>query len=172
VLGPIPLTARLTSASPNRENERVMAAALARAWLPQEASLEPRENGTVRIGRQTLAWKHTPPVTDALDLVQALGPTENAVAYAVAIFDAPQAMSGLKLLFASDDAAKVWLNGRPVWTINSTRGVNLDQDEVPNISLKAGRNVLLVKVVQGVGGWGAAARFVHADGSPVKKLRG
>jgi hypothetical protein len=80
-------------------------------------------------------------------------------------------MSGLKLLFASDDAAKVWLNGRPIWTINSTRGVNLDQDELPNISLKAGRNVLVVKVVQGVGGWGTAARFVHADGSPVKELK-
>jgi hypothetical protein len=65
----------------------------------------------------------------------------------------------------------VWLNGRPLWTINSTRGVNLDQDEVPNISLKAGRNVLVVKVVQGVGGWGTAARFVHADGSAVKELR-
>jgi hypothetical protein len=167
VLGPIPLTTRLSSASPNRENERVMGAALARAWVPNEASLEPRENGTVRIGRQALTWKHAPPVTDALDLIQALGPTENAVAYAVANFDAPQAMSGLKLLFASDDAAKVWLNGRPLWTINSTRGVNLDQDEAPNVSLRAGRNLLVVKVVQGVGGWGTAARFVHADGSPV-----
>ncbi len=145
-----------------------MGAALDRAWVPEEAALMPGEDEAVRIGSRTLRWKRVSSAPDALDLNHALGETQNAVAYAVAIFDVPRAVTGLNLRFASDDAAKVWLNGREIWRVNTTRGVNLDQDVVPKVSLRAGRNVLVVKVVQGVGGWGLAARFERSDGSPYR----
>src|SRR5262249_41683470 len=133
------------------------------------ADLTPRENGTVRAGALTLRWQHATASPD-LDLNRALGTTENAVAYAVAVFTSPRAEAAVELRFASDDAARVWLNGRQVWTVNTTRGVDLDEDTVPGLSLRAGRNVLVVKVVQGVGGWGTAARFTHNNGTPLRDL--
>jgi hypothetical protein len=166
VLGPIAIEGRITSAQPNAENKRLMGAALDRAWVPSEGLLKPRESGMVTVGNRVLGWKHVRAEEDTLDLIQALGQTEDAVAYTVAEFEAPQAVSGLKLRFGSDDAAKVWLNGKLIWTINTTRGVTVDEDEIRGVSLRAGRNVLVVKVVQGVGGWGLAARFVRVDGSP------
>ena len=33
------------------------------------------------------------------------------------IFDSPREMHDVSLLFASDDAAQVWLNGKPAWTV-------------------------------------------------------
>jgi hypothetical protein len=170
-LGPIPLGERLTSAQTTPENERVMGAALARAFVPGEASLLPSAGGLVRVGNQGLQWRRAQGVTDAVDLNSVLGPTENAVAYAVAVIEVPRTVDGLQLLFGSDDAAKVWLNGRVIWSVNRTRGVNLDEDSVPGLSLLAGRNTLVVKVVQGVGGWGLAARFARKDGTPFRDFR-
>jgi hypothetical protein len=171
VLGPIPLGERLTSAQNTAENERVMGAALSRAFVAGEASLRPGEGETLRVGDRTLRWRRVQAAPDALDLNQVFGQTDNAVAYAVAVIDVPQAVDGLQLLFGSDDAAKVWLNGREIWSVNRTRGVNLDEDLVPGLSLRAGRNTLVVKVVQGVGGWGLAARFVRKHGAPFRDFR-
>ena len=48
--------------------------------------------------------------------------------------------------FGSNDAVKVWVNGQVVLDNNVQRGLQVDQDRVP-VSLKAGKNDLLVKVV-------------------------
>ncbi len=52
----------------------------------------------------------------------------------------------------SDDGVKLWLNGRLIVDADVYRGMNI-QDHVLELSLKPGRNTLLVKVTQGVGGW-------------------
>ena len=57
------------------------------------------------------------------------------------------------LYLGSDDGAKVWLNGKPVWTVDHIRSVLSDQDIVPGLFLKKGRNVLVVKIGQGIAGW-------------------
>ena len=52
----------------------------------------------------------------------------------------------------SDDGVKLWFNGRLVVDADVYRGMNI-QDHLLELSLKPGRNTLLVKVTQGVGGW-------------------
>jgi hypothetical protein len=39
------------------------------------------------------------------------------------------------------------------------RGVSIDEDIIQDLPLGPGRNVLVVKVGQGVGGWGLTARL-------------
>ena len=80
----------------------------------------------------------------------------------------PRETKNATLLFGSDDAAKVWLNGEVVHTVTRVRGVSLDEDEIRGLTLKPGRNVLVVKVAQGVGGWGLSARFELPDGSVLR----
>jgi len=54
------------------------------------------------------------------------------------------------LSFGSDDAIKVWLNGERVLAKKVTRGVEPDQEKVV-VTLAAGKNTLLVKIVNGAG---------------------
>ena len=53
----------------------------------------------------------------------------------------------------SDDAIKVWLNGQVVHENEVGRGYSPESDRA-TIRLKAGKNRLLVKIVNYVGGWG------------------
>jgi hypothetical protein len=56
------------------------------------------------------------------------------------------------LSFGSDDAIKVWLNGEPVLANKLIRVVAPDQEKA-TVDLRAGKNELLVKVVNGGGGY-------------------
>ncbi len=69
----------------------------------------------------------------------------------------------VKLELGSDDGVKAWLNDELVHANNVARGVT-PGDDVVEIALKAGDNILLLKIVQGGGGWGACARIRNLDG--------
>lgn len=76
----------------------------------------------------------------------------------------------VQLLVGSDDAVKVWLNGRLVHEFKGIRGHEPLKDRVP-ATLKAGWNTLLLKVVQCSGGWGFSAAVKSPAGEPLEGLR-
>ncbi|MBK8979092.1 MAG: DUF1553 domain-containing protein [Planctomycetes bacterium] len=63
----------------------------------------------------------------------------------------------VELLFGSDDALRVWLDGERVHDNPTSRGAALDQDRVA-VHLTAGEHELLVKIVNGGGPGGFAFR--------------
>jgi len=165
VLGPLPVRSELRTAVDNAENQAQLQRLLQETLVAGEAALDPSEGQEVNVSSTVRRWRRVQTPGDALDFHQAFGrETQSAVAYAVATVNSPREMKNVTLLFGSDDAAKVWLNGKEVWSVNRVRGVNPDDDIVSGLTLKEGRNVLVVKVAQGVGGWGVNARFEAADG--------
>lgn len=87
-----------------------------------------------------------------------IGPMDNCVAYALAIFDSPCDQEA-DLLIGSDDGAAAWCNGELiVHNLEVARGCTVDQD-CGRVRLRSGRNHLLVKIGQFGGGWGFALRF-------------
>ncbi|HEU4753792.1 MAG TPA: glycoside hydrolase family 2 TIM barrel-domain containing protein, partial [Armatimonadota bacterium] len=167
VLGPLPSGTGLRSSQDSPESHAAMEQMLAKPFLADEAL--PDTSQPARVNGQALPWRAARAATDALDFHQVFGrETNNAVAYAVARFELPRGIEDASLLFGSDDSAKVWLNGKLVHTVVRIRGVNLDEDEIRGLTLKPGPNVLVVKVAQGVGGWGVAARFQKPDGTILK----
>ena len=54
--------------------------------------------------------------------------------------------------FGSDDGLKLWVNGRLLIDVDAYRGLNV-QDHQLDLPLNAGRNTVLAKITQGVGGW-------------------
>jgi hypothetical protein len=71
----------------------------------------------------------------------------------------------------SDDGIKVWINNKLVHTNNVERGLNNGEDRV-QIELKKGWNYCMMKVSQGVGGWGASVCFTDPDtGEALNDLR-
>ncbi len=68
-----------------------------------------------------------------------------------------------RLELGSDDGVKAWLNEELVHSNNVNRGVTPGEDRAA-ITLNAGENVVLLKIIQGSGGWGACARVRGAAG--------
>ena len=84
-----------------------------------------------------------------INLIEALGNTQNAVAYLQAASGRRRAQKAT-LQLGSDDGVKVWLNGKQVHANNAARGVTPDEDKIP-VSLQQGVNELLLKVTNGGG---------------------
>jgi len=104
---------------------------------------------------ESVEWKKSP-LALGKELPNFVG-KENAAAYLRSTIDAPQARD-LTLRVSSDDAVKVWLNGTPVHSNKALRGVSTATDTV-NLSLKAGANSLLIKIVNGTAGDGVLVRL-------------
>lgn len=73
------------------------------------------------------------------------------------------------LELGSDDAIKAWLNGALIHANKAFRPCTPGEDRV-EISLKEGWNELMLKIIQGGGGWAAHARVVDVDGKPMDDL--
>ena len=70
----------------------------------------------------------------------------------------------VRLEIGTDDGVKVWLGGKLIHEVNTSRGLSVGQDKV-KATLQKGSNELLMKVTQGGGGWEACARVRAPDGS-------
>lgn len=124
-------------------------------------------------GGENLKWK---PHQEAdpmglVNLVQVLAPAKEAVGYAFAEVDAPQAMAG-QLRVGADDNCTVWLNGEKVLARSQwLNGHRLDRFVAP-VQLRQGRNTVLVKICQGPqhkdpqvpNNWSLQLRFCDASG--------
>ena len=132
--------------------------ALDREQLPNEARLQPRQGDLAWVGSRQFVWrKHRSPAA-VLDLNAALGRVaERSVAYAVCYLETDQASDDLWLQVASDDQAKVYVNGRQVYRCHLRRSL-LALDTVGPVSLERGTNVLVFKIVnEGATGQAACA---------------
>ncbi len=79
------------------------------------------------------------------------GDIDNHVAYGSLALESPREQQ-TTMLIGSDDAVKVWLNGELVHYNPVDRGSSNYQDRAP-VTLKTGKNVLLVAVYERGGGW-------------------
>jgi len=70
----------------------------------------------------------------------------------------------------SDDGIKVWVNDKLVHSNNIERGLEHAQDIV-EVVLKKGWNKVLMKITQGVGGWGASMAITDSEHAPLHNLR-
>ena len=71
--------------------------------------------------------------------------------------------------FGSDDQAKIWLNGASIHTDSAAHSVAIDHATIP-VTLKPGKNSLLVKVCDEEIFWGFYLRITDADGKPFDDL--
>jgi hypothetical protein len=94
------------------------------------------------------------------DLVR---PNEQAIVYGSAYVYSPDAREAW-LLLGSDDGVRVWINGRIVHTNPIYRAAEPDSDRIL-ARLNKGWNKVLVKDLQGAGGWGFYLRFADPDGA-------
>lgn len=94
---------------------------------------------------------------------------DNTVAYLRTWVHSPSRRE-VMLECGSDDGIKAWLNGEVVHENNALRGMAAAEDRV-EVTLDEGWNVLLLKISNGGGDFGANARFRGRDGRLLDDLR-
>ncbi len=83
------------------------------------------------------------------------------------IIDCPEEMQEVRLAAGSNGASMWWLNGEPVLTLESDRRMVRDDGTSQRLTLRKGRNILRVAVLNGPGMSDMCARFVDEKGAPV-----
>jgi WD40 repeat protein/tRNA A-37 threonylcarbamoyl transferase component Bud32 len=137
-----------------------------------ETNLRPRAGQLVTVGGKQLGWRALQLKDDLIDFNDFLGETtEWSVAYAVCYVRSDADQRGLHLRVGTDDEARLYLNGQEVYRCEEVRHYTPDQDLVENVELKAGLNVLVLKVVNETNTWQASVRFTDPAGHPVKGSR-
>jgi WD40 repeat protein/serine/threonine protein kinase len=137
-----------------------------------EGQLRPKAGEPRSTGAGELKWREVALKDDVIDFNALLGQqTPQSVAYAVCYIQSKAEQRGLQMLVGSDDQAKIYLNGKEVYRSLAPRSFFAEQDEVPDIALHAGMNVLVFKVVNETLDWKGAIRLTDAQGNPVKAIR-
>ncbi len=129
---------------------------------PPEKEIDLGATYPAKAGRQA-AWQRVRASESGyVDFAGLLSPNEYAVAYGMSYVYSPDDRR-VTLLVGSDDGVRVWVNGQRVLEHLVKRPARPDQDRV-DVLLNSGWNRLLIKVEQGVGGWGFYARIPNLDG--------
>ena len=76
----------------------------------------------------------------------------------------------LVLELGTNDGCKAWLNGKQIHAWKEGRVLTPGQDKVP-VTLKQGKNELMIAVYQQGGGWAACARLATKDGKPAADVK-
>jgi alpha-galactosidase len=105
-----------------------------------------------KAGDTPLKWKKASAGKNgAVDLIAACGRVDWAVAFACVDVEDVHGRE-VELRLGSDDGARVWVNGKQVFTHDVGRGYSADSDRF-TAYLKPGTNRIVVKITQYVGGW-------------------
>lgn len=141
------------------------------AQISMEGSLTPKAGDKQKIGDKEQTWKAVTAKEYNLNFNTTLGnQNEDVLGYLVAYVVADQERAGLTAAISSNDQGKVWLNGKEIYKFTETRGIDKDTDKVAGVTLKAGVNVVVFKVINQKNDWAAALRFLDKDGKAVTGL--
>ncbi|MGE5295452.1 MAG: S41 family peptidase [Solirubrobacterales bacterium] len=121
-----------------------------------ESQIQPTPGMTHTRNGEEYRWRKIKSPTDLINLIRHLSYEKYATGYAWARIDMPAETPAI-LGIGSDDAVKVWLNGKLVHENWTSRPVKADDDLV-RVTFQAGSNTLLLKVQNNTELWGFACR--------------
>lgn len=135
-----------------------------------EEKVDPAATYPVMGTDQPKGWKPIPNEASGLvNLARHFKPNSNVSAYAAITVRSPEARQAI-VSAGSDDGLKVWINGQRVISHDIARGA-VPGDDRANVNLRAGDNLVLVRVTQGGGGWGFYLDLLGLDGLPIQDLQ-
>jgi hypothetical protein len=117
-----------------------------------EKSVDPKQKFTDMMGNEQKWRVANSDPTGLLDFLKVFDKKTDASAYAAVWVQSTSARPAI-LSGGSDDGGKIWLNNQLVISQNARRAAQPGQDQT-TVSLKAGWNLVLLKVTQSDGGWG------------------
>jgi len=146
ILGPVPVSAEESTSKQEQQKK---------AFDTDPFSVE-RFRATVTIDDTEYKWVPLASEDEVVNLARALGQKEYVTAYVWAQIRMAESRRAL-LGIGSDDAVKVWLNGKLVHENWIQRPCKKDSDLIP-VTFRKGRNHLVLKIQNGSGDWAFSCR--------------
>ncbi len=155
LLGPIPVF----NNNQNREDQAPQQEVFDKDYIvPSKVSQYINRDGLI-IGSSSYQWQFIQSDNGIFDLTKIIGDTAYAITYAFSQI----IMSVEKefiLAVGSDDAVKIWINGKLIHSNWIARGLFVDDDLI-HVKLKKGRNEILVKIQNRGSSWAFACRAIQ-----------
>jgi len=135
-----------------------------------ESGVKPVGGDTVKLDSGSYAWKLAKSQKPFMPLFLDANHdyTEKAVCYLYCQIISPAKMDAF-LLVGTDDATRIYLNGKVIHRYIGQRSAKVDNDKVA-LSLKKGPNALLVRIDNYYGSGGICARIVNTNERPLRNL--
>jgi hypothetical protein len=154
------------------ETDQEGAEGAAKEQVKDEAALNPKLGDKLEVGGKELTWKSAETHEGVIDFNAIVGEeTEDSVAYAVTTVVADEEKADVVFKINSDDQVRVYLNGKPIHANDEARPLDKDEDDtVEGLTLKKGRNVVVLKIVNEGGDWEGSVRILDKEGKPLKGI--
>ena len=126
---------------------------------------------TYRMREQKIAWK---PVQDEymdgyINLMDQYEKSDWSVAYGLITIESAE-QKQVQFRTGSNESIKIWLNGKEVWRLNRVQDAIID-DQITDVTLRPGRNQVLLKICNRVGSWGFYFRVTDKNGRGIQDIR-
>lgn len=154
------------------EKERASGAEVAAVRIPNEASMKPKPGETLSFKGKDYVWTKYSSPEYFIDLKKFAGnqKTEDVFTYAVAYVSCEEEIRDVKVLAGTNDAGRAYINGKLLFSYEKSRSLEPDASIVNGVTLQKGQNVVILKVANETGNWGACLRFMDKNGTPIRHL--
>ena len=156
----------------NGLTDSAVQAAVKTEYFSNQFTVLPHDGDIVTVGGTNLAWHAVDTKNYNVNLyhfAHALNkPTSFVLFWAVTIVNCPREMSGVRLAIGSNAASVWWVNGQEVIGIYGDRQTVIDDGVSKRLTLKKGPNIVRCAVINGGGATDFCARFLDAQGKPLK----
>jgi len=134
----------------------------------------PKNGETVKIGSQDLKWYALDSKSFNFNLYHfsyATNNTRNGVLYwLVTVINCPQEIKNVRIAAGANSAGGFWLNGKQELIIPGDKDVIADLATSSLLTLKKGKNIVRVAIMNGQGMVNFCLRFLDENAAPVKNL--
>jgi hypothetical protein len=149
-------------------------AALKKEYFAGQFTGLPRDGEKVTVGETELEW-HALDTSDynvnlfhfAYDRKKT---AYNVVFWAVTVVNCPRELRDVRLSVGSNSASIWWVNGQEVIDLYGDRHMLVDDGASKRLTLNKGPNIVRCAVINGPGLSNLCARFLDANGKPVREF--
>jgi hypothetical protein len=144
---------------------------LLRRQIPDESSLKPKAGDTVTVNGRQLTWQNITAPTNFFDF-NAVLKTQNdqSAGFMVTYVECDREIPDVIMAVGSNDQGRIYFNGVDIYAVTEARQLVLDGDK-GRVTLKAGVNVIVFKIINVSNSWQGAMRLTDRAGQPLKDVR-
>lgn len=142
-----------------------------REQIRGEATLKPKDGDPITVNGKQLTWKNVTAPTNYFDFNATLKTiNDHCAGYMVTYVECDQEIPDVTMAVGSNDQGRIYFNGVDIYAVTEARQLILDGDK-GRVTLKAGVNVILFKVINEQNSWQGAMRLTDKSGVPLKNVR-
>ncbi|HAM71096.1 MAG TPA: hypothetical protein DCM86_05580 [Verrucomicrobiales bacterium] len=144
---------------------------LLKEQIKEEAKLRPKPGDRIRVNGKELVWQTVSAPTHHFDFNATLkSANDHSAGFMVTYIVCDKEMPNVTIAVASNDQGRIYFNGVDIYAFTEARPLMLDADK-GRVTLKAGVNVIVFKIVNELNSWQGAMRFLDKAGAPITSLQ-